>query len=163
MNNAQQRGGKHANTETCRRNGRTAKWEDRARQRPETFNHQCCHLRRSPDWVLTFTSKTSRMPDYQHGGFTQTQLENTRRTSGSRRRHTGMGVKCQVQPSMLSLAEEPGLGSNLYLQNIRKIFKTCGGPPDCKEDTRRTIESRRGHAENHWIAKRTHGGAQLVE
>ena len=25
-----------------------------------------------------------------------------------------------LQPSMLSLAEKPGLGSNLYLQNIRK-------------------------------------------
>ena len=42
MNNAQQRGGKHANTETCRvntqsllRNGRTGKWEDRARHRPK--------------------------------------------------------------------------------------------------------------------------------
>ena len=83
MNNAQQRGGKHANTETCRRNGRIAKWEDKARQRPKTFNHQCCHLRRSPDWALTFTSKTFGRPDYQHRSFIQTQFEDTQRTSGS--------------------------------------------------------------------------------
>ena len=31
-----------------------------------------------------------------------------------------MGVKSQVQPSMLSLVKEPELGSNLYLQKIRK-------------------------------------------
>ena len=75
-----------------------------------------------------------------------------------------MGVKWQVQPSMLSLAEEPGLGSNLYLQKIRKaglstpklyttqqesiwrhvedqhiMKKTRGELADHKEDTRTNI------------------------
>ena len=65
-----------------------------------------------------------------------------------------MGVKWQVQPSMLSLAKEPRLGSNLYLQNIQKarlLYKsiskhtedqrimkeTHGEPADHDEDTRR--------------------------
>ena len=31
-----------------------------------------------------------------------------------------MGVKCQVQASMLSLVKEPELGYNLYLKKIQK-------------------------------------------
>ena len=54
-----------------------------------------------------------------------------------------MGVKWQVQPSMLSLAEEPGLGSNLYLQNIQKA--------------RVLYKSISKHAEDQWITKETHG------
>ena len=67
-----------------------------------------------------------------------------------------MGVKWQVQPSMLSLVEEPGMGSKLYLQNIRKaqvLYKsiskhtedqritkeTRGEPADHKEDTWRSM------------------------
>ena len=75
-----------------------------------------------------------------------------------------MGVKSQVQPSMLSLVNEPKLGSNLYLQKIRKAVlstpkfyttqqesiwrhvedqritkKTRGEPADHEEDTQRSM------------------------
>ena len=39
MNNAQQRGGKHTNTETCRRNGRAEQGSD---QKPSTINAVTC-------------------------------------------------------------------------------------------------------------------------
>ena len=53
-------------------------------------NHQCYHLWRSPNWVLTFTSKRSGRLDYQHRSSllpSKSQFEDTRKTSVSRRRH----------------------------------------------------------------------------
>ena len=62
-----------------------------------------------------------------------------------------MGVKCQVQPSMLSLAEEPVPGSNLYLQ---KIWKAGLSTPNFYTTQQESIWR---HAKDQRIMKKTRG------
>ena len=103
--------------------------------------------------------KRCRRPSYTVEGTLRILSKLTEQVTWSWRRHAGMGVKWHVQPSMLSLAEEPGLGSNLYLQNIRKARVLYKSISKHAEDQRITKETG-GEPTNR---ERTRGGAWLVE
>ena len=62
-----------------------------------------------------------------------------------------MGVKCQVQASMLSLVKEPELGCNLYLQ---KIWKAGLSTPKFYTTQQESIWR---HAKDQRIMKKTRG------